>query len=50
MFLVVLRFIIIIEKLPEQPVRSIASVSNIVEKHLQLLVIVKVSSDDCANR
>lgn len=35
---------------PEQPVRSFASISNVVEKHIQLLVVVKVGSDDCANR
>lgn len=40
----------IIEMLPEQPVRGVASVSNIVEKHVQLLVIVKVGNDDCPNR
>lgn len=38
------------EMLPEKPVRGIASVSDVVEKHVQLLVIVKVGSDDCANR
>ncbi len=43
-------FRIIIEMLPEQSVGGGTSVSNIVEKHLQLFVIVKVGSDDCANR
>lgn len=41
---------LIVEILPEQPVGGVASVSNIVEKHVELLVIVKVGSDDCANR
>lgn len=37
-------------ELPENSVRSALSVENVVEKHLQLLVIVKVGSDDCAHR
>lgn len=36
--------------LPENSVRSALSVENVVEKHLQLLVIVKVGGDDCADR
>lgn len=39
----------ITEVSPEQPVGGTAPVGNIVEKHVQLLVIVEVSSDDCAN-
>lgn len=35
--------------LPEDPVRGVASVSNIVEKHIQFSVVVKVSGDDRAN-
>lgn len=35
--------------LPEDSIGSTFSVVNIVEKHLQLLVIIKVSSDDGAN-
>lgn len=38
------------EMLPEHPVRGIVSITNIIEKHVQILVIVKVSNDDCANR
>lgn len=37
------------ELLPEQPVGSVSSVGNVVKKHLQLLVIIKVCSDDCTN-
>lgn len=37
-------------ELPENSVRSAFSVENVVEKHLQLLVIVKVGSDDRADR
>lgn len=40
----------IIEASPEQPVGGTAPVGNIVEKHVQLLVIVEVGGDDCANR
>lgn len=36
--------------LPEQPVGGVASVSNVVKKHVQLLVIVKVGNNDCADR
>lgn len=41
---------VITAMLPEQPVGGIASVRNVVEKHVQLLVIVKVGSDDRADR
>lgn len=37
-------------ELPENSVRSALFVENVVEKHLQLLVIVKVGGDDCADR
>lgn len=36
-------------ELPENSVRSALFVENVVEKHLQLLVIVEVGSDDCAD-
>lgn len=37
-------------ELPENSVGSALSVENVVEKHLQLLVVVKVGGDDCADR
>lgn len=37
-------------ELPENSIWSTLSVKNVVKKHLQLLVIVKVGSDDCADR
>lgn len=36
--------------LPEDSVGGAASVCNVVEKDLQLLVVVKISSNDGANR
>lgn len=34
---------------PEKPVRCVATISNVVEKHVQLFIIVKIGNDDCAN-
>lgn len=34
---------------PEKLVRCVATISNIVEKHVQLFVIVEVGDDDSAN-
>lgn len=35
--------------LPEQPVGGVTSVGDVVEEHLQLLVVVKVRRNDCTN-
>lgn len=40
----------VIVLLPEDSVRGVSSVGNVVEKHIQLLVVIKVSSNDGAHR
>lgn len=34
---------------PEKLVRCVATISNVVEKHVRLFIIVEVGDDDCAN-
>lgn len=34
---------------PEKLVRCVATISNVVEKHVQVFIIVEVGDNDCAN-